>query len=74
MDFTLVYMIAYIPTSIAIGTSQRKLPLFLREKLRRFWSIWQESYSDDTKKNRRNALAGVEVTKGRNSHTENRPR
>jgi hypothetical protein len=41
-------MIAYISTGIAIGTSQSKLPLFLREKLRRFWSIWQESQSDDT--------------------------
>jgi hypothetical protein len=48
VDFTLVYMIAYIPTGIAIGTGQCELPLFLREKLRRFWSIWQESQSDET--------------------------
>jgi hypothetical protein len=47
-DFTPVYMIPYIPTSVAIGASQSKLPLFLREKLRRFWSIWQESYGDET--------------------------
>ena len=75
MDFTLVYMIAYIPTGITIGTSQRKLPLFLREKLRHFWSIWQESYSDDTKENRRNTLVGVEATKrrivARRTHLDN---
>jgi len=41
-------MITYIPTSIAIGPSQSKLPLFLREKLGRFWSIWQEKYGDET--------------------------
>jgi hypothetical protein len=55
-------MITYIPTSIAIGASQSKLPLFLREKLRRFWSIWQESYGDETEENRRNALVGIEDT------------
>ena len=47
-NFTLVYMISYIPTSIAIGSSQSNLPLFLREELRRFWSIRQESYRDET--------------------------
>jgi hypothetical protein len=41
-------MIAYIPTSIAIDPRQSKLPLFLREKLGRFWSIWQEKYGDET--------------------------
>jgi hypothetical protein len=41
-------MIAYISTSIAIGPSQSKLPLFLRQKIRRFWSIWQKKYGDDT--------------------------
>ncbi len=59
MDFTLVYMIAYITTSISIGTSQSKLPLFLREKLCRFWSIRQENYGDETYENRRNALTKV---------------
>jgi hypothetical protein len=49
-------MIAYIPTSIAIDPSQSKLPLFLREKVRRFWSIWQEKYGDETQENRGNAL------------------
>jgi hypothetical protein len=48
VDFTLVHMIAYITTSIAIGPSQGKLPLFLREEIRRFWSIWQKKYGDET--------------------------
>jgi hypothetical protein len=40
-------MIPYISTRIAIGSSQSNLPLFLREELCRFWSIWQESYRDE---------------------------
>jgi hypothetical protein len=41
-------MVPYISTRIAIGSSQSNLPLFLREELGRFWSIWQESYRDET--------------------------
>jgi len=68
-------MIAYIPTSIAIGANQGELPLVLREKLRRFWSIWQESYSDETEENRRDALSrALELPIAEIFHTENRPR
>ncbi len=54
--FTLVHMIPYVRTDVAISTSQGNLPLFLREETRRFRPIWQEGYRDQAEKDSRNSL------------------